>query len=172
MKRSNIRSFASLFFVLLAIVPASSVEGSIISGTWNFSIAGGFSGSFSLTNLDNTQSYLNSTAAGLTVSTNFSRAGDGGDAINYSPSTDILQIGGLVGGVSSVIFLTNDWRLRIDNISTNPTFSFFEYGPAGGDFVQVFVGTVTPAAVPEPATLALLGLGLGGLALTRRRRSN
>lgn len=33
------------------------------------------------------------------------------------------------------------------------------------------VAAVSPAAVPEPGLLALLGIGLGGLAVTRRRKA-
>jgi hypothetical protein len=55
------------------------------------------------------------------------------------------------------------------------TFVAFEDLPLGGDFNYqdesfVFTNVATTTNVPEPASLALLGLGIAGIAMSRRKR--
>jgi hypothetical protein len=56
------------------------------------------------------------------------------------------------------------------------TFVAFEDLPFGGDFNYrdenfVFTNVATATNIPEPASLALFGLGIGGIAFSRRKRA-
>jgi hypothetical protein len=62
----------------------------------------------------------------------------------------------------------NEWFFQVADEGI-----FFEYGIPGVAGIQTGSGSVSlqTSAVPEPGTLVLIGLGLGGIGFTRRKRA-
>lgn len=109
-------------------------------------------------------------------------AGAPGDANSMGSGTPIAGEGGILSGDSGGAWLIangNSWSLIgvnsfiFDNAGVGgATNNFLDWGDGGGavDLNQYETWIETNAPVPEPATMAVLGLGLAAIAARRRRR--
>ncbi len=176
-------------FIVAAIVAlsaAGAAQAALVSGTYSFTatglptnpIVGVVSFSF-----DNTATFFSaangSTANGSPVQVSVSGLNLPGSwtpvltfilagNVGGNPVTDLMSIGHSLNGTATTMG-TDDWRIAFNTISTVPSFREFTYTQASAPGVQfqTFVGHVT--AVPEPSTVACMGLGLAALLAVRRR---
>jgi hypothetical protein len=88
--------------------------------------------------------------------------------IGGNPVEDLLSISHTLDG-TMVNAGNDDWRVAVNSISTGPSFREFTYASADapGAIYMTFTGTASP--VPEPASMALAGIGLAAWSVRRRR---
>lgn len=163
---------------------AAIVSGSLSFTAWSFTPTGApvdpISGVVSYS-FDNSATFTNvadgGTANGAPVSVSFSGLtlpGSWVPVLTYftvSPigQADVMAIGN--GPTTVVTGGTDDWRVAVRDISTtSPLFREFVYASASIPTAVFTSLTGSVAAVPEPGTLALFGLGLAALGTARRRR--
>jgi len=161
---------------LVAVLPARAAN---ISLSYDF-VAFGFSpiggldpapvnpvtGRFSLT-FDNSAD-ISESAAGLSVS-NLNLPPTPNPVFSYLQAQDMLVLRGIATGILGVIEGTDDYTLVLENVSTNPVAASMFYTSVDNDLVIWGArGVLLSAVIPEPASLALLGFALAGLAAARR----
>lgn len=171
------RKLCSIAIAAVSVLAGATSHAALLSGTWDFSVTTTtgttYSGSFCFDGLDTTLVYTNSTGAGFCASTDWDTSSDGGKGFSWSPGGVFFAIGGLGKGVTNIEpndGFDTDWALSITGFPTG-TIRVDRILLEGQRGLGVTSSNVTlrEVSVPEPGALALVGLGLAGVAWLRRR---
>ena len=192
MPRSRLSSLRAAIVVVGTYAVASVSQAALVAGSLSFSATGFPAGApvdpvvgtvtFSF---DNTATFFNATngtvtiGAPLTVSfSGLSLPGSWTPVLTYVSDGllggvqvhDLLSIGHILNGTQTIAG-TEDWRVAFNDFSSRPAFREFTYTRTLDPTAQfqTFTGAVT--AVPEPETMALMGVGLAAVAAWRRRKT-
>jgi hypothetical protein len=152
--------------LLAAVLLAGPLAANAAAVTYDFSFSNFTSGPYST--IAGSFSLDGDTLTGfnLTIGSNTFVLAD----VGVGRSATRTLIGGLVNGIESLVFDTNDFSLLYSSADFVPL-SFSYAAPRQGVHESRTGSISARASVPEPGTLALLGLGMAGLAVSRRRKA-
>jgi len=192
MPRSRLTGLRAAIVMVGTCAFASVSQAALVAGSLSFSATGFPAGapvdpvvgtvSFSF---DNTATFFNATngtvtnGAPLTVSfSGLSLPGSWTPVLTYVSdgllggvqAHDLMSIGHILNGTQTIAG-TDDWRVAFNDISSRPAFREFTYTRTLDPTAQFQTFTGAVAAVPEPETVALMGVGLAAGAAWRRRKT-